>query len=74
MSGEIHYNERNHAKRTAEQIARNTAAAHAIVHACQDILRETLVFDGLELGNDKIINDIQKKTYEILMMIERIEE
>jgi len=44
------------------------------VHACQDILRETLVFDGLELGKDKIINDIQKKTYEILMMIERIEE
>jgi hypothetical protein len=74
VNGDIDYSKRDHARQTAEQIARNTAAAHAIVHACQDILRETLVFDGLELGKDKIINDIQKKTYEILMMIERIEE
>lgn len=74
MSGEIHYNERNHAKRTAEQIARNTAAAHAIVHACHDIMAETLVFDGLTDKKEKLVNKLQEKIIEILELIERIEE
>lgn len=74
MNGDIDYSKRDHARQTAEQIARNTAAAHAIVHACHDIMAETLVFDGLTDKKEKLVNKLQEKIIEILELIERIEE
>ncbi len=37
------------------------AAAHAIVHACHNIMAETLVFDGLTDKKEKLVNKLQEK-------------
>lgn len=39
-----------------------------------DLLRESLVFAGLDAEQDRLVNEIQKKAADILKLIEQIEE